>query len=148
MYVKELRNIRSDDLVDRRTSSLPFNTDSSPPKHSHVIEIVIVEAARISKFDEDSLKQELFEYGTITTRGIRIISPLLRHTLASVVKYYPGYNSLDKTSSCIGPPYRMIAHHRKELEKLKSVPLETFEENLRERTLQTEINISTVCWNL
>ena len=141
LYVKELRDIRSDDLVSRKTSSLPFITDKSPRKHSHVIEIVIVRAARITKYDDESLKQEFFDYGTITTRGIRIISPLLRHALASVVKYYPGYNNLVKTSSCIEPPYRVIAHHRKELEKLKLVPLETFEESLREEITERNKHI-------
>ena len=62
-------------------------------------------------------------------RGIRIISPLLKHALSMVINRYPGFSIKMGKPCCIQWPYKAILHHRKELEDLK---LMTVEESLKD----------------
>lgn len=137
LYVKELTDSLDDELLLRETSVEPFSrgtfqpTQSNP--HPHVIEVLVVRSARITRFAEENDKKEVLHSGKITMRGIRIISPWLKHALSIVISYYPGLSIAGKPV-CIERPYKAILHHRKELEDLKLMPVEeSLKEEVEER---------------
>ena len=141
LYARELRDSTDNELIIRETKETPFVTVRAPSKHSYVIEIVTIRSARIRRWDTEELKQDILNNGQITIHGIRINSPLLRHALNSVVKYYPGYDRFPRTAACITKPYKVIAHHSRELQELKSVALETTDELLREEAQERNKHI-------
>ena len=156
LYVRELIDSRDDELLLRETNSTPFinRDDEAPPKHLHVIETVVIRSIPWSQSTSEEYRQDALLNGKIYMRGIRIISPLLRHALKSLIIFYPGSRGFfgydpeavaKKTNEtfapCIGRPYRMIVHHKQELEELKSEPLEDVEKSLQERVKERNNHI-------
>ncbi|MCJ1308965.1 hypothetical protein MMC25_002620 [Agyrium rufum] len=128
LYVRELAD-QNEVVLRRETSTKPFTTNVFRPMHLHVIEIFITRRAPVSRSDPDETQDEALSYGNIINRGIRVVLRLLSHALASVINYYPGYHKYGMYVT-ISSPYRLIWHHKKELEDLKSVPLDGIDKGL------------------
>lgn len=147
IYVNELVDPRDNELLRRETSSKPLfsNTQRLHGKDSHVLEILTIRSERLTKWSNKEELDEAFYSGKLTLNGIRIVSPLLKNAVIAVIKYYPGFKVKDGSHLCVEWPYKVILHHRNELNDLKSKPVEeAFRDEAEERNRHIDCLLQAV----
>lgn len=134
LYVREMLDAQSHDVLFRRTSTEPFQKrtyreQSVTNKFSHVIEITSISFTQHKmtywRFVEPD---EVLDKVKIAKAAIRIISPLLQQVLNTVIKGYPELD-LFNPRTYIERPYQPIMQYIKEL---KASTLMTPKEGLEE----------------